>query len=87
MFKVNVAQVALLRTKYCLREFVTEVTAETEVVQKWWLRPHLPRTPGARMTVVTQTPSNKKSPSQTSLYPKIQDFKSFLLDFVGFERF
>ena len=61
IFKVNVAQVPRLRTKYGLREFVTGVTAEaelTEVVQKWWLRPHLTRTPGARMTVVTQTPSN-----------------------------
>ena len=26
--------------------------------QKRWLGPHLPRTPGARMTEVTQTPSN-----------------------------
>ena len=58
IFKVNVAQVPRLRTKYCLREFVTgvtavtELTAETEVVQKWWLRPHLPHAPGARMTVV-----------------------------------
>ena len=39
-------------------EFATDATDATEVVQKWWLRPHLPRTPGARMTVVTQTPSN-----------------------------
>ena len=36
----------------------TDATDATEVVQKWWLSPHLPRTPGARMTVVTQTPSN-----------------------------
>ena len=27
--------------------------------QKRWLGAHLPRTPGARMTVVTQTPSNE----------------------------
>ena len=55
IFKVNVAQVPRLRTKYGLREFVTGetgVTAVTEVVQKWWLRPHLPHAPGARMTVV-----------------------------------
>ena len=30
--------------------------------QERWLGPHLPRTPGARMTVVTQTPSNEKVP-------------------------
>ena len=38
IFKVNVAQVPRLRTKYCLREFVTGVTGEAEeveVVQKW----------------------------------------------------
>ena len=55
MFKVNVAQVPRLRTKYCLWEFVAgkaEVTEKAEVVQKWWLGPHLPHTPGARMTVV-----------------------------------
>ena len=53
--KVKVAQVPRLRTKYCLREFVTgetAVTEVTEVVQKWWLRPPLPHAPGARMTVV-----------------------------------
>ena len=53
--KVKVAQVPHLRTKYCFWEFATGetgVTAETEVVQKWWLRPHLPHAPGARMTVV-----------------------------------
>ena len=39
---------------------VTAVTAVTEVVQKWLLRPQPQCTPGARMTVVTQTPSNKQ---------------------------
>ena len=58
IFKVNVAQVQCLRTKYALQEFVagetgeTGVTAEAEVEQKWRLRPPLPHAPGARMTVV-----------------------------------
>ena len=58
MFKVNVAQVPCLRTKYRLREFVAGVageaggTAEAEMVQKCWLRTPLPHAPGARITVV-----------------------------------
>ena len=52
IFKVNVAQVPRLRTKYCLREFVAEKVEKTEVVQKRWLRSPLPHRPGARMTVV-----------------------------------
>ena len=54
-------EVTCLSTKTRLLEHATGAAGATgagEVGQELWLGAHLPHAPGARMTVVTQTPSN-----------------------------
>ena len=57
-FKLNVHRLRCLSTKSSLLEHAAGAAGAAEVVSRTRLGAHLPHAPGARMTVVTQTPSN-----------------------------
>ena len=75
LWELNVHRLRCLSTKSSLLEHAAGAAGAAEVVSRTRLGAHLPHAPGARMTVVTQTPSNYWSASwetnEPLTFPKV----------------